>query len=266
MSDDPTAAPPAGPPGEPPARSADVVAAAFCGLLLTANVAATKLIEVGPAWAPGGVPVLPLVFDGGAVVFPLTYILGDILAEVYGFRRARRAILLGFALSAAAALTFALVDLAPAAAGWGHGAAWHAVLGFVPRIAAASLAGYLAGQLLNARLLTWLRDRARPGSLWSRLLGSTALGGAADTVLFCVIAFGGVVSAGTLANYIAVGYVYKLAVEALLLPVTVRVIQAVKRGEARPLGQTGRRDRRTWRGHRTAPAGDGAGESRERRQ
>ncbi|MDR0417079.1 MAG: VUT family protein, partial [Propionibacteriaceae bacterium] len=105
-------------PAEPPGRCLDLVAAAFCGLLLIANVAAVKLIAVGPAWNPAGVKVLPLVFDGGAVVFPLTYILGDVLAEVYGFRRTRRVIVLGFALSAAAALTFALVDLAPAAPGW----------------------------------------------------------------------------------------------------------------------------------------------------
>jgi uncharacterized integral membrane protein (TIGR00697 family) len=198
-------------------RDRDIIMATFCALLLVANVAATKLIGLGP-----------LVFDGGAVVFPLTYILGDVLAEVYGFAAAKRATVLGFILAAVASLTFLLVDVAPPGPDWNMQEAWHAVLGFVPRIVAASLVGYLVGQLINARVLVWLRDRAQPGSLWSRLLGSTVVGGAADTVLFCTIAYIGVVGAGTLANYIAVGYVYKLAVEALLLPVTMRVIKWVK--------------------------------------
>jgi uncharacterized integral membrane protein (TIGR00697 family) len=198
-------------------RDRDIIMATFCALLLVANVAATKLIGLGP-----------LVFDGGAVVFPLTYILGDVLAEVYGFATAKRATILGFVLAAVASLTFLLVDIAPPGPDWTNQDAWHAVLGFVPRIVAASLIGYLVGQLINARVLVWLRDRATPGSLWSRLLGSTVAGGAADTILFCTIAYVGVVGAGTLANYIAVGYIYKLAVEAILLPVTMRVIKWVK--------------------------------------
>jgi uncharacterized integral membrane protein (TIGR00697 family) len=196
------------------------LAAAFCGLLLVANVAATKLVGLGP-----------LVFDGGAVVFPLTYVLGDVLAEVYGFRAARRAIVTGFVLSALAALSFWLVDLAPAGGDWPHRQAWHAVLGLVPRIVVASLAGYLVGQLLNARVLVWWRDRARAGWLWSRLLGSTAVGAAADTVVFCALAYGGAVSGATLASYTATGYLYKLAVEAVLLPVTVRVVRRIKARE-----------------------------------
>ncbi|MDR1078963.1 MAG: queuosine precursor transporter [Propionibacteriaceae bacterium] len=214
-----------------PARgdAAGVIQTVFCALLLVANVAATKLIVLGPTWAPGGWSVLPLVFDGGAVVFPLTYVLGDVLAEVYGYRAARRAIWLGFALSGLAAGTLALVDWAPAAPDWPHQAAWHAVLGFVPRIVAASLIGYLAGQLLNARVLVALRDRAQPGSLWFRLLGSTALGGAVDTVLFCGIAYLAVVPGRTLLNYIVVGYLYKLVLEALLLPFTTRLVGYLKR-------------------------------------
>jgi uncharacterized integral membrane protein (TIGR00697 family) len=208
-----------------------VIVATFCGCLLLANVAATKLIQVGPEWTPLGLHLLPLVFDGGALLFPVTYILGDVLAEVYGFRQAQRAIVTGFILSAVAALSFWAVDSAPPAADWENQAAWHAVLGFVPRICAASLVGYLVGQLINARVLVWLRDRARPGSLWSRLLGSTVAGGAADTILFCGISYIGVVGFGTLANYIVVGYAYKLGVEAVLLPVTMRVIRFVKRKE-----------------------------------
>ena len=213
-------------------RDYDLILAGFCAMLLIANVAATKLIAVGPAWSPFGVHVLPLVFDGGAVTFPITYILGDCLAEVFGFSKARRAIIMGFTVSVIASVVFFLVDVAPPDPSWGNQTAWHSVLGFVPRIVLASLAGYLVGQLLNAKVLVKLRDRARPGSLWFRLIGSTVVGEAADTILFCTIAYALVVDWGTLGNYIAVGYVYKVGLEVVLLPITLRVIPWLKRREA----------------------------------
>lgn len=198
----------------------DLVIAVFCALLLISNIGATKLIELGP-----------IVTDGGAFLFPLTYILGDVLAEVYGLHRARRAILLGFGLSILAALTFWLVSAAPPAADWPNQQAWQAVLGFVPRVVVASLIGYLAGQLLNAWVLVRLKERTKERSLWARLLGSTVVGEAADTTLFCLIAFGGLISAPTMGTYILVGYLYKVAVETILLPVTYRVVALVKRHE-----------------------------------
>ena len=216
---------------EPGFRRYDLIVAGFCAMLLIANVAATKLIAVGPDWSPFGVRVLPLVFDGGAITFPLTYILGDCLAEVYGFARAKRAIVMGFVASVVASLVFLLVDVAPPDPSWGNQAAWHSVLGLVPRIVLGSLAGYLVGQLLNARVLVALRDRARPGSLWFRLNGSTVVGEAADTILFCCIAYAFIVDWPTLANYVVVGYLYKVALEALLLPLTLKLIPWLKRQE-----------------------------------
>lgn len=209
----------------------DVVVALFVALLLISNVAAVKLIQFGPEWTPLGIPVLPIITDGGAFLFPLTYILGDVLAEVYGIKGARRAILLGFGTSILASATFLLVGAAPAAADWPNQDAYSAVLGFVPRIVLASLLGYLAGQFLNAWVLVRLKKRAPQGSLWSRLLGSTVVGEAADTTIFCVVAFAGIISGGTLLNYIVVGYLYKVIIEALFLPVTYRVIAGVKRRE-----------------------------------
>ena len=216
----------------PVGRLYDRVMALFVAMLLIANVAATKLIDLGPTWQPLGLPVLPLVFDGGAITFPITYILNDILAEVYGFARARRAILMGFAVSILASAVFLVVDLLPPDASWANQAAWHSVLGLVPRIVIGSLAGYLAGQLLNAKVLIWLKSRAKPGGLWFRLLGSTVVGEAADTILFCTIAYAFIVGWGTLGNYIVTGYLYKVALEAILLPVTIRVIGWIKRREA----------------------------------
>ena len=210
----------------------DLVLALFCAFLLISNIGATKLIALGPDWQPGGWPLLPLIFDGGAILFPLTYIFGDVLAEVYGFGPARRAIVTGFAVSVLASLIFWLIDAAPPAPGWPNQDAWHAVLGFVPRIVAASLAGYLVGQFLNAWVLVRIKARFGTGHLWVRLLGSTVVGELADTTVFCTIAWAGLVPLSTLANYTAVGYIYKVAVEALLLPVTYKVIAAIKRREA----------------------------------
>lgn len=209
----------------------DIVVALFCALLLISNVAAVKLIQFGPDVEVFGFPVLPIITDGGAFLFPLTYILGDVLAEVYGLKGAKRAILLGFAVSVLASLTFLTVGAAPPAADWGNQAAFEAVLGFVPRIVAASVLGYLAGQLLNAWVLVRLKQRAPEGGLWARLLGSTVVGEAADTVIFCVVAFAGIITGGTLLNYILVGYVYKVLIEVVLLPVTYQVIKLVERLE-----------------------------------
>lgn len=217
----------------------DLVQAAFCGLLLISNIGATKLIAFGPRVEIGGFPILPIITDGGALLFPLTYILGDILAEVYGLRRARRAILTGFGLSLLMSLTFLAVDAAPPSPDWPNNDAWHAVLGFVPRIVLASLLGYLVGQMLNAYLLVWIKRRWGDGRLWVRLVTSTLVGELADTLVFCLVAFGplGAIFGGgsipwdTLLNYIAVGWLYKVLVEVVLLPVTYRVIAVIKRHE-----------------------------------
>ena len=109
--------------------------------------------------------------------------------------------------------------------------AWAAVLGFVPRIVLASLLGYLAGQFLNAYVLVKIKQRTKEGKLWARLIGSTLVGEAADTLVFCLVAFGGILTGGTLVNYVITGYVYKVSVEVILLPVTYLVIRQVKKRE-----------------------------------
>ena len=148
--------------------------AVFCGLLLISNIAATKLITVVddlPEFLGGGI-----FTDGGAFLFPLTYVLGDVLAEVYGLRQARRAIWVGFGLSALASLTFLAVGAARPGPGYDHQEAFVAVLGFVPRIVIASLCGYLAGQFLNAYVLVRLKKQTSERHLWARLVGSTVVG------------------------------------------------------------------------------------------
>lgn len=217
----------------------DLVLAAFCGLLLISNVGATKLIQFGPDVDLGPFPLLPVITDGGAFLFPLTYVLGDVLAEVYGLRLARRAILTGFVLAAVMSLTFLIVGVAPPADGWPNQDAWLAVLGFVPRIVVASLLGYLAGQFLNAFVLVAIKRRWGTSRLWVRLVTSTVVGEFADTLVFCSLAFGlpGAFLGGPsldwpeLANYTVVGWVYKTLVEVIFLPVTYWVIARIKRSE-----------------------------------
>ncbi len=208
----------------------DVVAVMFVSFLLISNIAATKLIglDLGP---------FHLIFDGGAILFPLTYIFGDVLSEVYGFRSARRVIVLGFIVQLIASFAFWLAVSAPPAADYTDQSAFAAVLGVVPRFVAASMGGYLVGQLLNSYVLVKIKQHWGEKHLWARLIGSTIVGEAADTAVFCAIAWGGVVLAGempltTIINLGVVGFLYKVGVEVLFLPATYAVVGVVKRREA----------------------------------
>lgn len=206
-----------------------LISAAFVGILLISNVVAVKPIAFGAI--PFGDVSLPLVFDGGVFLFPLAYILGDLLAEVYGLKASRRAILTAFALALIASLTILLVQISPPADGWENQEAFAAVLGFVPRIVGASLVAFLAGQLVNAWVLDRLRRKTEGRFLKARLIGSTVIGQLIDTLLFCTIAFAGVITGVDFVMYVVLGYVVKVVAEIVLLPVTTRVIGWVRRAE-----------------------------------
>ena len=148
-----------------PARALDIISVAFVALLLISNIAATKAFMVGSSSHY-------LIFDGGAILFPLTYIIGDVLSEVYGFARARRVIIMGFVASFLASLTFFVVQYLPPAPDYQNQDAFAAVLGVVWRAVLASLVGYLAGQLLNSYVLVWIRRKWGAKHLWARLIGS----------------------------------------------------------------------------------------------
>lgn len=197
-----------------------LISAVFVSLLVISNIGAVKLIAVGP-----------LILDGGAFLFPLVYVAGDILSEVYGFKAARKAIFIGFTMSILAALTFWLVQLSPPGGGWDNQSAYEVILGFVPRIVFASVCGFLVGQLLNSYVLVKIKARTNEGSLWLRLIGSTLVGELADTVVFCTIAFYGIITGGDFLNYVIVGYLYKTLLEVILLPVTYRLIRHIKANE-----------------------------------
>lgn len=212
----------------------DVLLALFCVVIVVSNIAATKPIEVGSGSVTvGPVQFWPLVFDGGAVLFPLAYVLGDVISEVYGFAAARRAILVGFAAALLATATFAVVDRIPGASFYENQEAFSAVVGPVAQIVAASLAGYVTGQFLNAWVLVRMKERTAEHRLVARLVGSTGVGELADTFIFCAIAATaiGIDSVGVFLNYFVVGVLFKVAVELLVMPVTVRVIGWLKRRE-----------------------------------
>lgn len=202
-------------------RFFDIFMTLFVALLLISNISATKLI--GGPWG--------LIFDGGAVMFPFTYILGDILSEVYGFRGARRAVLTGFGISILASALFFLVAKAPPASGDFITPAFSQVFGFVPRIVTASLVGYVLGQLLNALVLVRIKGRTGERFLWIRMIASTLVGELVDTLAFCTIAFAGLISGPEFFNYVLTGYVYKCALEIIMSPLSIQVIGWVKRGE-----------------------------------
>lgn len=197
-----------------------MVVASFVGLLLISNVVAVKLIAFGP-----------IIVDGGVFLFPLVYVVGDVLAEVYGLKASRRAIVTAFVLSAIASATIFLTQVSPAADGWENQGAFEDVLGFVPRIVLASLGGFLAGQLINAWVLVRMREKTSGRFLRTRLISSTLVGQLADTVVFCTIAFFGVIVGTDFLIYVTVGYLIKVLAEVVLLPITTRVIARVRSAE-----------------------------------
>lgn len=213
-----------------PASHYDLFVGVFVALLILSGVTAAKLFY-GPT-----VPVLsdlfygggPLIFDGGAFLFPFAYIIGDILAEVYGWRRARRAILLGFAMLVLAAATYTVVSWTTPVEGF---EAWDQALAPMLRITVAGFVAFLVGSLLNATIVVRLKARMRERHVALRLVLSTVVGQFVDTLIFCLIAFAGTISLLELANYTATGFLYKTLVEILLVPVTLLVIRAVKRRE-----------------------------------
>jgi len=199
-----------------------VLLALFTTIFVLSNIVSTKGVQVGP-----------LVTDGAFFLFPAAYVIGDVISECYGFRAARRAVWTGFLAMIIAVSTFYVAILLPAASFYEGQAAFAVTLGLVPRIMVASLSGYAAGQLLNAWLLTLMKDRLGERGLWKRLLGSTVVGEFGDTLIFCLIAAPviGISTVGDTANYVVVGFVWKTLVEVAVMPITYLVIRRIKAHE-----------------------------------
>lgn len=194
----------------------------FVVTFIISNINATKGVQLGP-----------LVTDGAFFLFPLAYIVGDVLSECYGFKSTRRAIWIGFAMAILAVVAFYIAIYLPAADFYEGQEAFAATLGLVPQIVLASLCGYLVGQLLNAWTMTKLKARSGEKKLPQRLILSTIVGEFGDTLLFCAIAATaiGISTAPDFINYVVVGFLWKTAIEVILMPVTTAVIKWIKAKE-----------------------------------
>ncbi len=199
-----------------------MLVAVFTALVIISNVNATKGVAFGP-----------IITDGGFFLFPLTYIIGDVLAEVYGFRAARRAILIGFLMNGLAALAFWVTVLLPSADFYPNQEHFANVVGAYTQLIVAGLAGFIVGQTVNAWTVVKIKERTKEKHLWARLVGSTFAGQLGDTLVFCSIAAHaiGINTFRDFATYTALGWLYKTAVEVVMLPVTYRLIAYVKRHE-----------------------------------
>lgn len=196
--------------------------AVFTGLVIISNVTATKGVAFGP-----------IITDGGFIVFPVTYVIGDVLSEVYGFNAAKRAIYLGFGMNIVAAMTFWFTVYLPPADFYENQAHLENIVHAYTQLILAGLAGFIVGQTINAWTVVKIKERTKEKHLWARLIGSTFAGQLGDTLVFCSIAAGaiGITSFGDFATYTALGWVYKTGVEVVMLPITYRVIGYVKRHE-----------------------------------
>jgi hypothetical protein len=196
------------------------VVAGFITSLLIANIIAVKLFVIGSCIMPAGV-----------IIFPLSFILGDVLTEVYGYRCARQVIWLGFICNLLAALTIALAQALPPAGFWDGQAAFERILGFTPRLLLASFLAYLVGELTNAYVMARMKLLTRGRWLWTRTLGSTLVGQGLDSGIFITVAFVGVLPQEALLAAILAQWLAKSLYEAAATPLTYWVVNALKRHE-----------------------------------
>lgn len=199
----------------------DIILGLFVAVLLISNVASSKILSLGP-----------FTFDGGTILFPISYIFGDILTEVYGYRNSRRVIWTGFFAAFLMSVIFIIVGRLPSAAGWANQEAYDKILGLTPRIVAASLVAYFSGEFSNSYTLARMKILTRGRWLWTRTIGSTMIGEGVDTLLFVMIAFYGVLPGNLLMAVIISNYIFKVGFEIAFTPVTYLAVGSLKRVEA----------------------------------
>ncbi len=206
-----------------PARHSNwflLVAALFVTSLIVSNIIAVKVIDVAGMILPAAI-----------IIFPISYILGDVLTEVYGFARARQVIWLGFLCNLFAVIAIFGGGLLPAAGFWPGQDAWDMILGAVPRILAASFVAYLVGEFVNAYVLARLKVAMEGRHLWVRTIGSTLAGQLLDSAIFITIAFAGIMPVEVLLGAIVTQWLVKSAYEALATPLTYAVVGFLKRAD-----------------------------------
>lgn len=198
----------------------DIIACLFVAILLISNIVSVKVSHFGK-----------FSFDSGTILFPIAYIFGDILTEVYGYAKSRRIIWTGFFCLALMALVMYIVQILPPDEFWGMQKEYTMILGFVPRIVFASIVAYLVGEFLNSFILAKMKVASSGKNLWMRTIGSTIVGEAADTIIFTSIAFYGVLPNSVLLNIMGTIYVAKVLYEVLATPITYAVVNFLKKAE-----------------------------------
>ena len=198
----------------------DIITGFFVAVLLISNIASTKIVQI---WK--------FTFDGGTILFPLSYIFGDILTEVYGYRASRKVIWTGFFSALLMSVILGLIGIAKPAEGWQFQDAYIKILGQTPRIVAASLIAYFAGEFSNSFVLAKMKILTKGKYLWTRTIGSTLVGEGIDTVLFVIIAFLGLYELRLVLLIIISNYVFKVGMEVVLTPLTYKIVNFLKRKE-----------------------------------
>ena len=192
----------------------------FCVCLIAANLLETKQIAAGP-----------ISLTGGLIVFPVSYINNDCVCEVWGYRKARLLIWTGFVMNFFFVTVGAICDAIPGASYWTNEAGFHAIFGLAPRIAAASFIAFLFGSFINAYVMSKMKLRDGDRRFSARAILSTIFGESADSIIFFPLALGGVVPMEALPGLMIGQVVLKTLYEVIALPVTIRVVKALKRHE-----------------------------------
>jgi uncharacterized integral membrane protein (TIGR00697 family) len=196
------------------------IASLFVTCLITANIIAVKLILLFGFLVPAGI-----------IVFPLSYLFGDVLTEVYGYGAARQVIWLGFACNLLAVIAIYLGGLAPAAPIWHDQAAYQTILGFTPRLLLASFTAYLVGEFANSFVLARLKIATKGRWLWTRTIGSTLIGEGLDTIIFISIAFWGIIPPPLILTAMLTQWTFKVLYEVIATPFTYLIVGFLKRRE-----------------------------------
>lgn len=197
-----------------------IITAVFVTCLITANIIAVKLVEISG-----------LIIPAAVVIFPISYIFGDVLTEVYGYTASRQVIWLGFFCNLLAVIAIWVGGLLPPATFWPGQAAYDSILGFTPRLLAASFIAYLFGEFTNSFVLAKLKIATQGRWLWIRTIGSTLLGEGIDSLLFITIAFMGTIPLEVLATTVATQWLFKTGYETLATPLTYTAVTWLKRVE-----------------------------------
>lgn len=197
-----------------------MLAGLFVMTLIVSNIASVKVVAIGP-----------LVFDAGTILFPLSYIVGDIVTEVYGYRKMRSLLYVGVVSLILTMTTFWVVQILPASPDWPNQVAYESILGVVWRIVLASVTALFLGEIMNAYVMARMKVRSKGKNLWARMISSSVVGSAIDTVVFSTVAFLGTMSFGALAQLMATVFLIKITTEVIVSPLTIKIINIVKRRE-----------------------------------